>query len=206
METLPLVKVRCVHRHLILDPGPDPHVSSERGRTQSGWTTVPRLTSPNGSGATRSEAVRRRTDWPAPGRTPNCPRRPIRRALVCESSHSRCGLSRRAQFRVVVLRLLFEPSRSVCESLNSRVFGVVVLQCVLYSRPPTRALQATQCHCPSHHFSLSSRVRLVAANLSPLVARNTPSTGSQGWGSQATVTTSHTGQALKCPLSLALLC
>ncbi|MQL81618.1 hypothetical protein Taro_014077 [Colocasia esculenta] len=24
----------CVHRRLILDPGPDPHVSSERGRTQ----------------------------------------------------------------------------------------------------------------------------------------------------------------------------
>ncbi|MQL69311.1 hypothetical protein Taro_001600, partial [Colocasia esculenta] len=65
-----------------------------------------------------------------------------RRALVCESSHSRCGLSCRAQFGVVVLRLLFEPSRSVCESLNSRlcvepscsrVFGVVVLQCELYS-------------------------------------------------------------------------
>ncbi|MQM19307.1 hypothetical protein Taro_052309 [Colocasia esculenta] len=51
-----------------------------------------------------------------------------RRALVCESSHSRCGLSRRAQFGVVLLRLLFEPSRSVCESLNSRLFGVVVLQ------------------------------------------------------------------------------
>ncbi|MQL84807.1 hypothetical protein Taro_017308 [Colocasia esculenta] len=43
-----------------------------------------------------------------------------RRALVCESSHSLCGLSRRAQFGVVVLRLLFEPSCSV--------FGVVALQ------------------------------------------------------------------------------
>ncbi|MQM01042.1 hypothetical protein Taro_033792 [Colocasia esculenta] len=30
METLPLVTVRRVHRRLILDPGPDPHVSSER--------------------------------------------------------------------------------------------------------------------------------------------------------------------------------
>ncbi|MQL97702.1 hypothetical protein Taro_030403, partial [Colocasia esculenta] len=50
------------------------------------------------------------------------------RPLVCESSHSRCGLSRRAQFGVVVLLLLFEPSRSVCESLNSRLFGVIVLQ------------------------------------------------------------------------------
>ncbi|MQL68680.1 hypothetical protein Taro_000964 [Colocasia esculenta] len=27
--------VRCVHRRLILDPGHDPHVSSERGWTQS---------------------------------------------------------------------------------------------------------------------------------------------------------------------------
>ncbi|MQM19919.1 hypothetical protein Taro_052932, partial [Colocasia esculenta] len=67
------------------------------------------------------------------------------RALVCESLHSLCGLSRRAQFGVVVLRLLFEPLCSVCESLNSRLcvepscsrlFGVVVLQCVLYSRKP----------------------------------------------------------------------
>ncbi|MQL80874.1 hypothetical protein Taro_013321 [Colocasia esculenta] len=36
-----------------------------------------------------------------------------RRALVCESSHSLCGLSRRAQFGVVVLRVLFEPLCSV---------------------------------------------------------------------------------------------
>ncbi|MQL97285.1 hypothetical protein Taro_029979 [Colocasia esculenta] len=36
-----------------------------------------------------------------------------RPALVCESSHSLCGLSHRAQFGVVVLRLLFEPSCSV---------------------------------------------------------------------------------------------
>ncbi|MQL98824.1 hypothetical protein Taro_031537, partial [Colocasia esculenta] len=36
-----------------------------------------------------------------------------RRALVCESSHSLCGLSRRAQFGVVVLQLLFELSCSV---------------------------------------------------------------------------------------------
>ncbi|MQM15254.1 hypothetical protein Taro_048196, partial [Colocasia esculenta] len=43
------------------------------------------------------------------------------RALVCESSYSLCGLSRRAQFGVVVLQLLFEPSCSVCELLNSRV-------------------------------------------------------------------------------------
>ncbi|MQL90097.1 hypothetical protein Taro_022683 [Colocasia esculenta] len=43
-----------------------------------------------------------------------------RRALVYESSHSLCGLSHHAQFGVVVLRLLFEPSCSV--------FGVVVLQ------------------------------------------------------------------------------
>ncbi|MQM04604.1 hypothetical protein Taro_037405, partial [Colocasia esculenta] len=44
-----------------------------------------------------------------------------RRALVCESSYALCGLSRCAQFGVVVLQLLFEPS---C----SRVFGVIVLQ------------------------------------------------------------------------------
>ncbi|MQM07026.1 hypothetical protein Taro_039862 [Colocasia esculenta] len=35
------------------------------------------------------------------------------RALGCESSYSLCGLSRRAQFGVVILRLLFEPSCSV---------------------------------------------------------------------------------------------
>ncbi|MQL70330.1 hypothetical protein Taro_002644 [Colocasia esculenta] len=65
-EALPLVMVRCVHQRLILDPSPDPHVSSERG-----------------SRAAKSEAVRRRTGWPAPGRTPNCPRhpRPPTRAL-----------------------------------------------------------------------------------------------------------------------------
>ncbi|MQL91331.1 hypothetical protein Taro_023940 [Colocasia esculenta] len=50
-----------------------------------------------------------------------------RRALVCESSHSLCGLSRRAQFGVAVLQVFLESS---C----SRVFGVVVLQCELYSR------------------------------------------------------------------------
>ncbi|MQL75949.1 hypothetical protein Taro_008333 [Colocasia esculenta] len=49
-----------------------------------------------------------------------------RRALVCESSHSLCGLSRRAQFGVVVLQVFLESS---C----SRVFGVVVLLCELYS-------------------------------------------------------------------------
>ncbi|MQL76760.1 hypothetical protein Taro_009160 [Colocasia esculenta] len=72
-----------------------------------------------------------------------------RRALVCESSHSLCGLSRRAQFGVVVLRLLFEPSCSVWsrrapgvfESSCSRVFGVVVLLCELYSGVDTRSKQ-----------------------------------------------------------------
>ncbi|MQM21642.1 hypothetical protein Taro_054686 [Colocasia esculenta] len=34
-------------------------------------------------------------------------------SVVCESSYSLCGLSSRAQFGVVVLRLLFEPSCSV---------------------------------------------------------------------------------------------
>ncbi|MQL88558.1 hypothetical protein Taro_021125 [Colocasia esculenta] len=44
-------------------------------QSESGRTTVPRLASLRGSGAAKSEAVRRRTGWPAPGRTPNCPRR-----------------------------------------------------------------------------------------------------------------------------------
>ncbi|MQL94581.1 hypothetical protein Taro_027237 [Colocasia esculenta] len=50
------------------------------------------------------------------------------RDLVCDSSHSRCGLIHRAQFGVVVLRLFLESS---C----SRVFGVVVLQCVVLKMP-----------------------------------------------------------------------
>ncbi|MQL81587.1 hypothetical protein Taro_014052 [Colocasia esculenta] len=64
-----------------------------------------------------------------------------RRALVCESSHSLCGLSRHAQFGVVVLRLLFELLRSVCESLNSRL--CFELSC---SRPPHMKRRFQQMH------------------------------------------------------------
>ncbi|MQL79574.1 hypothetical protein Taro_012012 [Colocasia esculenta] len=46
------------------------------------------------------------------------------RALVCESSHSLCGLSRRAQFGVVVLRLLFESS---CSVWSRRAPGILVV-------------------------------------------------------------------------------
>ena len=59
-----------------------------------------------------------------------------RRALVCESSHSLCGLSRRAQFGVVVLRLLFEPSCSVWSRRAPGVSWVVVLKGVWSRRAP----------------------------------------------------------------------
>ncbi|MQL79113.1 hypothetical protein Taro_011552 [Colocasia esculenta] len=66
-----------------------------------------------------------------------------RRALVCESSYSLCGLSRRAQSGVVVLRLVFGVVvlQVFLESSCSRVFGVAVLLCELYSGVDTRSKQ-----------------------------------------------------------------
>ncbi|MQL76954.1 hypothetical protein Taro_009357 [Colocasia esculenta] len=60
---------------------------------------------------------------------------PWREAVVLnlESSYSGCCLSRRAQFRVVVLQVFLESS---C----SRVFGVAVLLCELYSRKVRQTL------------------------------------------------------------------